>query len=351
MMKTKSISAFWILALIIAGILIAITVKAWTNPSQNPPGGGGALYYSNGNVGIGTTTPDYPLTVNGRINASAGLCIAGTCWTSLPSLPSGNTNYVAKFTGTNTLGNSQISDDGTNVNLGVGGSSLLNVTGGIAVNGTSGNFGVSGAGQGRIYFDSSANKFKVSENGGAYVNLIGGGGGGSILFPDGTSGTTRNISLGTYVVPSAKTLYILSAYNSAAGAQQCLTIGGTNAYCLGADSSVNFESPFVVAGGTALGITGGTGIRVAGIEVATGVSVKNLNLSTSYTVTSGKTLYILTMYTANSAVYLQIGGSNYLKPFGAVSGSTSFVSPVVVPGGSSVGPSSGNTIYLTGYEQ
>ena len=35
---------------------------------------------------------------------------------------------------------------------------------------------VSAAGQGRIYFDSTANKFKISEHGGAYADLVGGGG-------------------------------------------------------------------------------------------------------------------------------------------------------------------------------
>src|SRR3990172_9276212 len=33
--------------------------------------------------------------------------------------------------------------------------------------------GVSAGGSGRIYFDSGANKFKVSENGDAFVNLLG----------------------------------------------------------------------------------------------------------------------------------------------------------------------------------
>jgi hypothetical protein len=36
---------------------------------------------------------------------------------------------------------------------------------------------VSGSGNGRIYFDSSANKYKVSENGGAYADLVGSGSG------------------------------------------------------------------------------------------------------------------------------------------------------------------------------
>ncbi len=40
---------------------------------------------------------------------------------------------------------------------------------------------VSGAGQGRIYFDSTANVFKVSQNGAAYTNLVGGSGGSTTL--------------------------------------------------------------------------------------------------------------------------------------------------------------------------
>jgi len=40
---------------------------------------------------------------------------------------------------------------------------------------------LSGAGNGRIYFDTTLNKFRVSENGGAYGDLVGGGGGGGTL--------------------------------------------------------------------------------------------------------------------------------------------------------------------------
>lgn len=57
---------------------------------------------------------------------------------------------------------------------------------------------VSGAGDGRIYFDSTSNTFKASQNGAAYVDMIGGGGGGGgqdyILLQDqkasGTDGGT-----------------------------------------------------------------------------------------------------------------------------------------------------------------
>ncbi len=65
MNKLKTLFFSTIIALSVAGI-----VFAWTNPSSNPPIGGGALYYSSRNVGVGMTNPGYPLDVNGIINAT-----------------------------------------------------------------------------------------------------------------------------------------------------------------------------------------------------------------------------------------------------------------------------------------
>jgi hypothetical protein len=45
------------------------TASGWTNPSSNPPGAPGALYYSNGNVGVSTNNPTSTLSVNGVISA------------------------------------------------------------------------------------------------------------------------------------------------------------------------------------------------------------------------------------------------------------------------------------------
>jgi len=54
---------------IIIGLLTATVVFAWTNPSANPPSGGGALYYSGGNVGIGTASPQRKLHILGSDGA------------------------------------------------------------------------------------------------------------------------------------------------------------------------------------------------------------------------------------------------------------------------------------------
>lgn len=49
------------------------TATGWTNPNANPPNAAGALYYSNNNVGVNTTTPGYTLTVNGVLSVADNL--------------------------------------------------------------------------------------------------------------------------------------------------------------------------------------------------------------------------------------------------------------------------------------
>jgi len=66
-----------------------------------------------------------------------------------------------------------------NVGIGtVNPNTALDLNGAFSVHGISVP-SISPSGQGRIYFDSTANKFKVSENAGTYSNLVGGGGGGT----------------------------------------------------------------------------------------------------------------------------------------------------------------------------
>lgn len=92
------------------------------------------IFNDGGNVGIGTVTPAATLDVHGVINVLYGYEVAGAATPGtylrgnggqyvpgtiqpgdLSAAIYGNVNQVAKFTGTNTIGNSHISDDGTNI--------------------------------------------------------------------------------------------------------------------------------------------------------------------------------------------------------------------------------------------
>ncbi|MDP3015138.1 MAG: NosD domain-containing protein, partial [bacterium] len=52
-----------VIVIVIVIVIAAIATNAWTNPTANPPGGGGTLYYYNGNVGVGTAIPTAALTL------------------------------------------------------------------------------------------------------------------------------------------------------------------------------------------------------------------------------------------------------------------------------------------------
>jgi hypothetical protein len=109
-------------------------------------------------VGIGTSAPTARLEVSGgdvKVSGGGKFIGDGSALTNLSGFVngSGTTNMLPKFTGSTTLGNSQITDDGTDVTVSLTGGGfkvLANATSPIIIGGFSGNTVTSGVVGGTI---------------------------------------------------------------------------------------------------------------------------------------------------------------------------------------------------------
>lgn len=278
-------------------------------------GSGGASGYnfvnttSNGATNI-TAQPNGTATSSGvavynsssGVNNAYGSILAGV---SAVDIRSGVNGTGTQLPLTFTVGSSEAMRFDTSGNMGVGTntpSSKLDVSGALTMRGMAAP-SLSGAGQGRIYFDSVANKFKVSENGGAYVDLLGAG---SSAYVDGgnsygaaatlgtndnyalnfeTNNTTRmtidnagKVGIGT-VSPTSFLHIVGSDYGAGAGnASPALTVqGGSGGAANGDGGGISLTggsaTVFTASSGGNISITGGAGPKGGTVTLAGGMNL------------------------------------------------------------------------------
>lgn len=282
----------------------------------------------NGNVGIGTTNPGRHLTVANsgadvfiQVNNSS---VGGRKW-NMRSSGTGSTKKQGSFS---------IEDEN------VGATRLLIDTNGYVGIGT--DTPVTAL---QVAGTIRADTFEKPDG-----TTLGGSGGGDLRFPDGTTGMTVVFSTvdttTTYTVPGGKTLYITQVYaTTSVGVALQATVGATTYTLLdvggnggGGWNYANFSSgssnvraysnltlaqPIILPAGTIVKTGSGVTFTIHGFLVATGVTpvLESVTSSATYTVPTGKTLYIMQIYDLGSFTTLDItiGANTYT--LGQASGS------------------------------
>lgn len=210
-----------------------------------------------------------------------------------PVTGTGTTNYVPKFTGTSTIGNSQIFDNGTNVGINTVSPSFK-----LDVNGTAktGTLTINTNGQGRTistYYGSNSDGGNI---------FIGGGGGSSIGVLGETFRGSNNISIGV-----SSLLSNTSGYNNTAigtGALQFNTTASSNiAIGTYASYSVTTGVQNTAIGNTALFSSNGDQNVAIGLQSATAVT-------NGYQNTSIGTNSLLNLTTGNNIVAIGYNAGN-----------------------------------------
>jgi hypothetical protein len=321
---------------------------------SNSTAGSGLTVMANGNVGIGTSTPGSTLDVKGTLRLSGSssgfvgfmpAATAGSTTYTLPSsdgtggqflktngsgslswasagggTPGGSAGSVQFNSGSTFAGSSQLNWDNGNSYLGVGSivpASTLDVNGAVTVRAMTAP-SPSSASQGRIYFDSTSNGFKVSQNGGAYQNLL--------------TGAVSDVDIISITSPSKIAITPVVATNG-------ISIGNMSSSAMGLNMGT-------VVGATGISVgsisSGGVGIALS----PTGASSTAISMGT---VTSGKGLNVTGI--SGSGIGININSSATLSGAGlkiTANGGGDAISVSSTGGGSALSVASGGIYVASG---
>ena len=233
---------------------------------------------------------------------------------------------------------------------GLTGNAGTNGTNGIdGVDGTDGNTGAAGTngtngvdGIGAVLnYDSLANI--ISADSSFTANVSGGlGGGCDILYPDGLDGEpiTHNLSA-SYTVPSGKNLYIPNLYTSNSNNSYIDGIQILYGQSNNGSGESGIRNPLILNEGQVMSTSSGGSFN--GFLIDAIIEPITHDLSSSYTVPSGKNLYIPNLYTGNSnnsyidGIYIKYGSTNY------GSGQSGIRNPLILNEGQVMSTSSGGS--------